>query len=109
VEVLKGFYRKVRPWGFWQPIHDLVVAEHPGVLANTDFRRDLVNVAVGILWQTALTAAGIYLVLKDTTSLMWTAGVIAITSLILKMNWLDKLQDYPADLDPAETNPSTYS
>jgi solute:Na+ symporter, SSS family len=100
VEVLKRFYRQVRPWGFWRPIHQLVVAEHPGVEANRDFRRDMVNVTIGIVWQTSLTAAGIYIVLKDTTSLTGAIAIIAITSLILKKNWLEKLRDYPADLDP---------
>lgn len=109
VEVLKRFYHRVRPWGFWRPIHILVAAEHPEVQANADFRRDMLNVAVGILWQTALTAAGIYLVLKDTTSLVWAVGVIAATSLFLKFNWLDKLRDYPADLDPTATESSLQS
>lgn len=108
-ETLKEFYRKVRPWGFWKPIHDLVAAEHPEVVANTDFRRDMVNVAVGIAWQTALTASGIYLVIQDYRSLGWAVAVIVAATVFLKWNWFDKLRDYPADLQSAETAPPEYS
>ena len=100
MQTLKEFYRKVRPWGFWGPVHEQVVAEYPETRANTDFRRDMLNVAVGILWQTALTASGIYIVLGQYSSLTWALVTIVIASIILKFNWLDKLQDYPADLAP---------
>ena len=53
VEVLKRFYLQARPWGFWRPIHDLVAAENPDANANTAFGRDMLNVVVGIVWQTA--------------------------------------------------------
>ena len=101
--VLKNFYLKVRPWGAWRPIHDLVAAEHPGMSENCDFSRDLVNVAVGIVWQTTLTAAGIYIVLQNWTAVGWAAAVIFATSLFLKIDWYDKLQDYP---DHAEVVPA---
>lgn len=109
METLKEFYRKVRPWGFWGPVHELVAADHPGLMANTDFRRDMVNVAVGIVWQTALTAAGICLVIEQYDSLAWAIGAIVLATLFLKWNWFDRLQDYPADLAPAETEPPAYS
>ena len=28
-EVLKDFYMKVKPWGFWKPVHEKVLLEHP--------------------------------------------------------------------------------
>ena len=101
-EVLKNFYIKVRPWGFWKPIHDKVVQEHPGLEANHEFKRDAFNIVIGIIWQTALTAAGIFLVIQEYTSLLICAGIIAITSLILKVNWYDKITDYPQMPDTAK-------
>jgi hypothetical protein len=95
-EVLKNFYLKTRPWGFWRPIHDLVAAERPGLQPNRNARRDLFNILVGIAWQSALTAAGIFIVLQDWRSLGLTALVIGVTSLILKINWYDRLEDDPA-------------
>lgn len=97
-EVLKNFYLRVRPWGFWKPIHDKLAAEFPALEANRNFRRDLLNVAVGIVWQTALTAAGIYLVLERTTELLVCAGLIVACSLFLKYNWYDRMEDWPRDL-----------
>jgi len=102
VEVLKRFYLQVRPWGFWRPIHDLVVAENPDAHANTAFGRDMLNVLVGIVWQTALTTTGIYLVLLDYPRLMWSLGFVAVTSVWLKFRWYDKLENYPSGYREAE-------
>lgn len=91
--VLKNFYRKVRPWGFWRPVQAACAAETPDIQRNTDFGRDMSNVAVGIIWQTALTAAPIFLVIQDWPK-MWVAlAVVAVCSLVLKKNWLEKLSD----------------
>lgn len=91
--VLKKFYVKTRPWGFWKPIHDMVVAEQPDFQKNKAFGRDIVNVAVGIIWQTALVAAPIYLVVKQFSSLIIALVIVVIGSVILKKNWYDKLED----------------
>ena len=107
LEVLKNFYRQVRPWGFWKPIHDLVAQEYPETVANHSLRRDWLNIAVGMIWQTALAVAGVYLVIEDFRSLLVAIVVIVVTTLILKLNWYDKLEDYPADLalaPPADKN-----
>lgn len=95
MEVLKNFYMKVRPWGFWKPVHDELVQDYPELEANKDFKRDMFNIFIGIVWQTALTAAGIYLVIQDYNYLIISAAIILITSLILKFSWYDNLQDYP--------------
>jgi hypothetical protein len=107
LETLKNFYRRVRPWGFWKPIHDLVAQEDPEIVANRDFKRDAFNVVVGIVWQVALTAAGIYIVLQDFRSLAVTIGIILGTSWILKRSWYDQLVDFPADLSPTRQSASS--
>ncbi|WP_133463908.1 sodium:solute symporter family protein, partial [Sunxiuqinia elliptica] len=63
--VLKSFYKNVRPWGFWKPIHDKVVAEDPNFVKKTSLKRDAFNVALGIIGQTALVLLPIYFVLKQ--------------------------------------------
>jgi len=97
-EVLLAFYRRVRPWGFWGPIHAELVRRHPGATANRDLPRDAFNVAVGIVWQTALTATGIYLVVQDHPRLAWSVGTALACMLVLKVSWYDRLRDYPADV-----------
>ena len=93
MEVLKNFYAKTRPWGWWKPVHELVVADNPAFRKNTSAARDMANVAVGIVWQTALVAAPIYLVLKQWGPAAIAALLVAVASVVLKRNWYDKLED----------------
>ncbi|MBX2877976.1 MAG: Na+:solute symporter [Saprospiraceae bacterium] len=97
-EVLKEFYRKTRPWGFWKPIYEKLKADNPTVEPNNDFGRDMINVVVGIVWQTAITASSIFLVIQDFRSMWISFIIVAVCTLILKYNWYDKMEDYPADL-----------
>ncbi len=90
-EILKSFYKNVKPWGFWKPIHDKVVAEDPDFKPNTNFKRDMFNVIIGIIWQTALVLLPIYLLLMNTLPLIITIGITIITTLILKKTWFDTL------------------
>ncbi len=101
MEVLKRFYVKVRPWGWWKPVRDAVQKDYPEVKANTDFGRDAINVLVGVIWQTALVAAPIFMVIKHWQEFVIALIVVALTSLVLWRNWWCKLQDYPDDM-PAE-------
>jgi len=102
IEVLKNFYRKVRPWGFWKPVYEEVKKENPEALPNKNFKRDAINIVVGIIWQTAITASGIYLVIQEYIYLAICALVILITTIILKYNWYDKMKNYPPDVDASE-------
>jgi len=90
-DVLKKFYKTVRPWGFWKPVHDLVIAEDSNFQKNSDFKRDMFNVTIGIIWQTALVIFPIYLVLMEAVPLIISITVVAVTTLILKKNWFDHL------------------
>jgi Na+/proline symporter len=95
-EVLKTFYKKVRPWGFWGPIHQKVHAETPGgIQPNQGFARDTINVIVGMIWQISLTAVGIFLVIKAWDDFWACLIIIGLTTWFLKKNWLDKLRDEP--------------
>jgi len=90
-DVLKKFYKNVRPWGFWKPIHDKVVAEDPDFKKNTNFKRDMFNVAIGIIWQTALVIFPIYIVLLEGVPTIISIAVVVVCTLILKKTWWDKL------------------
>ena len=92
-ETLKTFYRTVRPWGFWGPIRREVEAENPDFKRNRNFRRDMVNIVVGTIWQTALVALPIYFVLMRWTPVAVTAVIVAATMIFLKKNWYDKLEN----------------
>ncbi|MBN2370221.1 MAG: Na+:solute symporter [Vicinamibacteria bacterium] len=90
-EILKKFYKQVRPWGFWGPIHELVVKEDPKFERNKSFPRDMLNCGVAILWQIPLCVIPIYAVFRDWEALWISIGVFLVASFVLKRNWLDKL------------------
>ncbi len=96
--VLKEFYRRVRPWGFWGPILKKVVEEDPSFQRNRDFWRDMFNVVVGISWQVALVALPIYIVIQSYRRAAIAAAVVAATSVILKFTWYDHLRKQEVEM-----------
>ena len=90
---LKEFYRTVNPWGFWGPIKQKVMAENPGFVPNKNFKRDMFNVVIGTIAQTALVALPIYLVLKQTLPLVVTIAITIVCGFILKKTWWDRLPE----------------
>ncbi|MBN2200419.1 Na+:solute symporter [bacterium] len=91
--ILMRFYKQVRPWGFWKPIHDKVVKADPKFISDANFKRDAFNVAVGIVWQTCLILIPVYLVIRSAAPFFEAVAVLVITSLILKKTWWNKLTD----------------
>ncbi|ARN75100.1 sodium:solute symporter family protein [Oceanicoccus sagamiensis] len=92
-EVLKKFYRQTRPWGFWKPIADKVLAEEPDFTVNKDFNRDMFNIVVGIIWQMTLVIIPIFLVIRGYTGMMVSIAVFALCTFLLKKYWWDRLED----------------
>lgn len=90
-DVLKSFYRTVRPWGFWKPILEKCRAETPDLQPNRDCARDWFNVLLGTAWQIAMIAAPIYLVLRQWERFGLALGAFALGAVILKFTWYDKL------------------
>jgi Na+/proline symporter len=102
-EVLKDFYRRVRPWGFWGPIYRKVLAEDPSFKRNKDFMRDMFNVAVGIVWQVALVVLPMYIVIWELQRAAITLAIVLATSAILKFTWYDHLKG--REVEAAEVAP----
>jgi SSS family solute:Na+ symporter len=90
-ETLKSFYKQVNPWGFWGPIKEKVMTEDPSFVPNKDFKRDMFNVAIGIIWQTSLVIFPIYLVFLKTVPTIIAIAVAVVCTAILKKTWYDKL------------------
>ena len=99
--VLKDFYRRVRPWGFWGPVLKKVLAEDPGFLRNKDFARDMFNIAVGIVWQVSLVALPLYIVIQEYRRAAIALGIILGTSAMLKFTWYDHLTVREVETDKA--------
>jgi Na+/proline symporter len=99
--VLMDFYRRVRPWGFWGPVLKKVLAEDPGFKPNKDFLRDMFNIAIGIVWQVALVALPLYIVIQEFYRVAIALAVILVTSAILKFTWYDHLNEREVETDKA--------
>jgi SSS family solute:Na+ symporter len=91
--ILKQFYKTVRPWGFWKPVHDKVVAEDPAFVPNKKWKLDMFNVVLGIIGQCCLTILPMYIVLWLQLPLLITVILLAAIVLILKKTWWDKLEN----------------
>ena len=89
---LIDFYSRIRPWGLWGPIQRAATGQDPSIQPNGDFRRDMLNVLIGVAWQTAFVALPIYIVIKDWHSAGASAAIIVVTSAILKFSWYDRLE-----------------
>ncbi len=109
VETLKSFYRTIHPWGFWKPIQELVMDEDPDFEANRNFKWDMMNVGIGVVAQMCLTVLPIYLVLGMNTSLFVSLGILAVTIIILKRTWWDKLGEQDKNLAPVKKHSTLVS
>jgi Na+/proline symporter len=98
-EVLKRFYRNVRPWGFWQPVQQMVQKEDPDFVENQQFWWDAFNVAIGILWQLQLMVVPICLVIRRWDTMWLSLGVLVVTSVVMKFTWYDRLGDSDGHLE----------
>lgn len=90
---LKKFYATVRPWGFWKPVHELVMQENPDFQPNRRFKLDMFNVVLGIIAQLCMTILPMYIVLSMHLPLLITVLILLVITLILKRTWWDKLED----------------
>lgn len=91
--ILKDFYLKTRPWGFWKPVLKKVKEENPEVTRNKNFSRDMFNVLIGVIAQTLLVLIPLYLILHENISMIVSILVLLICLFILKKNWWDNIKN----------------
>ncbi|MFB3786713.1 MAG: sodium:solute symporter family protein [bacterium] len=90
--VLKKFYTAVRPWGFWGPIYKKVIQENPAFQKNDRLGMDCANVLTGMIWQTALVALPMYIMIREVPGIAGALAVVIVTTFLLKVNWYDQLE-----------------
>ncbi|HQH71030.1 MAG TPA: Na+:solute symporter [bacterium] len=90
--VLKKFYATVRPWGFWGPIDKKVKQENPAFQKNDRLGMDCANVLTGMIWQVALIALPMYIVIREVQGIVGALAVVIVTTYLLKVNWYDRLE-----------------
>ncbi|MDI1255605.1 MAG: Na+:solute symporter [Flavobacterium sp.] len=93
-ETLLSFYKTVRPWGFWKPVHEQALAEDAAFESNKNFGINMLNVGLGICGQILLTLLPMYLIISN-----WKAFIIVLLLLIgiaitMRKTWWQRLSDY---------------
>jgi solute:Na+ symporter, SSS family len=91
---LKSFYKNVRPWGFWKPVHEMVVKDDPLFAGNKNFSINMLNVVLGIIGQLCLTILPMYIVLWMKLPIFITLVILGIIIILLKKTWWNKLNEY---------------
>ncbi|MCF7567835.1 Na+:solute symporter [Sabulilitoribacter arenilitoris] len=94
METLKSFYSNVKPWGWWSPVYKALKKEDQSFTKNNDFVSDMANCFIGIIWQSSMILLPIYFMVRDYQNALWALLVFAITSIILKFTWLNKVKKY---------------
>ena len=94
MKTLKEFYKNVRPWGWWNPVYEKLKNEDNNFEKNKGFASDMLNCAIGIIWQSSMIVLPIYFVIRDYPKALIASIVFIITSFILKYSWLDKVKKY---------------
>jgi SSS family solute:Na+ symporter len=94
MDTLKSFYKIVRPWGFWKPVHDMVLKEDPSFEGNRNFKVNMFNVILGIIGQLCLTILPMYVVLWMKLPIFITAAILVVIIIILKKTWWGRLSEY---------------
>ena len=92
MKVLKSFYKNVRPWGLWEPVLNELKKDNDSIEKNKDFGLDMLNVAVGIIWQSSMIVLPIYFMIRDYPKTLIALLIFIVTSIILKFTWLDKVK-----------------
>nr|WP_290937847.1 hypothetical protein [Haliscomenobacter sp.] len=90
---LVQFYKTVRPWGFWQPIHHKVLEQDPHFVSDARPFRDGFNVLIGIVAQCCLTLLPMYLVLWMKLPLLLVVLILGACAYVLKRSWWNQLQE----------------
>ncbi|WP_406683803.1 Na+:solute symporter [Seonamhaeicola sp. MEBiC1930] len=95
MKTLKEFYHNVRPWGWWNPVYRELKIENTSIEKNKGFWMDMLNCAIGIVWQSSMILLPIYFMIRDYPKTLVTLAVFIVTSAILKKTWLDKVRKLP--------------
>lgn len=93
-ETLLNFYKTVRPWGFWKPVHAMAMAENPAFEKNENMPTNLLNISLGIVGQILLMLLPMYFILSKWTGLGIVMVLLTVIFVVMKRTWWNRLADY---------------
>lgn len=59
---------------------------------NNDFYLDMMNCAIGIVWQSSMILLPIYFIIRDYPKALVALAVFLVTTTVLKFTWLDRVR-----------------
>jgi Na+/proline symporter len=102
-QVLTSFYTNTRPWGWWKPVLKMAQKVNPSFQPNQQFKWDMFNVVIGIVWQMSMIIMPIQFVFGFFTKGFIAMGIWLVTMGILKFTWYDRLHITAATPDSSPT------
>ena len=98
--VLRRFYEQTLPAGAWGRVEREVLAANPGFRRDQPFRRDLVNLIIGLPWLFALYVGPSYLIVHRWREFAASVVVVVVGAAVLSVTWYRGLPPRPAGLPP---------
>lgn len=89
-EVLKNFYIKTRPFGFWNPVRKTLSPDVQKSIAQEN-RRDIFSTFIAVPWQVVLFMAWIMLMMQNWNTFGILLVALVVLSVILYFSWFRHL------------------
>ncbi len=93
MEVLKEFYRKVRPAGNWGQVAKALEGDPSAAAKGGSFKMDLLSLAIAAPWLAVLYVAPMYLITHRYTEAAMGAAVFFVLTIALVMTWARNLPE----------------
>jgi len=90
-KVLKMFYAKVKPWGFWKPIRESLEKEEVNEIPKSTFKIDMFNIVIGVILQTVLVILPMYIVFRQVMPIIILIIILIPCVFLLKKYWWNAL------------------
>ena len=85
-QVLRSFYRRIRPFGFWGPVRNRL----PGDIIkriHRENRRDIIAVVIAVPWQLVMFLVWITLILRQWEQLGVVVLIFGVLTIFLYFGW----------------------
>lgn len=85
-DILKNFYLKTKPFGFWKPIKNDIDKNELAIIVKEN-KRDLISIMLAIPWQFFLFMLGMMLILKRWDNVLILVVLVTLLSIFLYLSW----------------------
>jgi hypothetical protein len=90
MNILRDFYRKTRPFGFWKPLINELPEEEKATIKREN-HNDIWTVPIALVWQVSMFLVAMQIVLHSYRDAVWTGMVFLISSFGLYWVWYRNL------------------